>query len=91
MKTIYGAVQNTDFTEGRGPTRVVAWFTIKSDAESVNASLEGVQGTKNDCKVQEAYLYEYAYEYRDTEREKLKKAALSKLTQAEREVLGIRS
>ncbi len=89
MQVIYGAQQNTDMTEGRGPARVVGWFKDKLVAESVNRGLPGVMGTKNDCSVVQAYLFEHETEYRMMEQDKVKQGALSKLTKEEKKALGL--
>ncbi|MCH2188792.1 hypothetical protein MK079_03115 [Candidatus Gracilibacteria bacterium] len=98
MQTIdvYQATHNSDTTEGRGHTVIIGNFTHKSDAELAAAG-KCVMGT--DGKVQEAVIqiFDSIEEYQDLTGDfpretlqKIKSAALAKLTPRERKVLGIK-
>ncbi len=88
-----------DRVEGKGPTKVHACFANKKDAVEVCDDPAfwkkyGVMGTRIDSKyaVQEQTLniYENVAEYREQhDIFTLKQQALSKLTSAERRVLGL--
>ena len=89
MKKIYGAVQNQNLCDGMGPEIVVGWFLTKAEAERVNNSLAGVQGTRNTCAVREATLFDTHKEYAACNEESIRKQALAKLTHEEKMVLGL--
>lgn len=86
MKTIYVASKNMDSTEGRGPMVPVGYFTKLHDARLAVRGL-GVMGV-GDGDVDEVILHETFGEYQMDINEKLRRTALSKLSEAERKALG---
>jgi len=88
---IFVAKQNSDLTEGRGPAIPIGYFLSREVAEWVNAKAPGVFGTKNDCRVEVIEVCESKtlQEYEGYCKEEEKRKALSKLTEKEKELLGL--
>lgn len=101
MKIIncFEVLGNTDTTEGRGPMKVVARFNTWVEAEkyvkSAAYSRWCVMGVQSDADVKynikeaTVIILDTVDELSNMEREQLKASALAKLTNAEREALGI--
>lgn len=88
-KLIYIVFKNADQTEGRGPMMAVEAFEFREHAYNYISSV-----TKNDASseikqgwwdIREFVLHSEEFKKEDTERQK----ALSKLTERERELLGL--
>jgi len=87
MKTIYVAERNLDLTEGRGPIIAIGYFRTITDAR-LAAKGWGVQGV-GDGIVRPTILYDSFVEFKLDETEKIKACALAKLTDEEKEALGL--
>jgi hypothetical protein len=96
MKKAYGAYQNTDLNEGRGPLQLAALFFEKKDAQRCSDNLGGVMGSKNDCEVREFTVFENYLEYDPNAKhekavwDQIRETALSKLTNDEKQALGVK-
>lgn len=88
MKVIYVAQHNSDMTEGRGPMVDIAAFEKKQDALAAAKGM-GVMGY-GDGEVKEMMVFASIAEWKQGEQDKLRASAVSKLTDAEIEALGIR-
>jgi hypothetical protein len=100
MKTIWVPFYNADSTEGRGPM-VPKSFGFDAEIEALNYinTQPGIMGRRapgghwsqhmNDWVIRPIQVLSSASEVMDVERENLKNQALNKLTQAEREALGL--
>lgn len=102
MKTVYVLKILDDLTEGRGRYRTLATFEHERDAWTVADTLTGVQGRKppsgswrserhGDVTVIAEIIAPLpsAQAYFDQQRDAMKRAALNKLTLAERAALGL--
>ena len=88
MKVIFVAERNQDSTEGRGPMVPIAYFEKRADAQ-IAAKGQGVMGAGNG-EVNEVMVFASIAEWHEGEDDKLRKSALSKLTDAEKRALGIK-
>lgn len=100
MKTIYGCYYNADMTEGRGPDILDVSFENKKDAEQYIDDKPGIMGRKSekgwskekygDWNIKEIIVYSSIKEAKGIKKDKLKQQALDKLSDAEKEVLGLK-
>lgn len=89
MKILYAAMKCSDLTEGRGPMITIGTFWNKYDAAEA-ARGWGVMGV-GDGEVREIKVYDSWTEFKKLELEDVRQKALSKLTDEERMVLGIKN
>lgn len=97
MKTIYLVKKNSDTTEGRGPMVIDCAFTKENDAKTYIDDKPGVMGRKakwseekyGDWQVEPLVVFETIEERNKWDKDAIKRAALAKLTPAERKVLGL--
>lgn len=89
MKTYFAVWENTDKTEGRGPSKITAIFQRQLDAQRIADQHEpyGFSGQFNHITPIE--IYDNIQEYHDATKSQLIKDALKKLTKQEREALGV--
>lgn len=103
MKTfkVWACTANRDQTEGRGPsydvcyaeTREVALKIVNNPLFYGKYGVMGCQpfdGGKYDVSEREMFVYESISEYLESEKNAEIKAALSKLTDKEKELLGLK-
>lgn len=88
MKVIYVAQHNADMTEGRGPMVDIAAFEKKTDAQLAAKGM-GTMGY-GDGEVKELMVFASVAEWKQGEQDKLRASALSKLSEAEINALGIK-
>lgn len=83
MKTIWLVLYNADQTEGRGPmiSNGIA-FTSKEEGDNYIDDHPGVM-------LQESTLLDHAYEAYDLELSKARDSGLAKLTDLEKQALGL--
>lgn len=97
MKTIFAAYCESDMVEGRGPKIIDLCFTKEKDAKDYIDEQPGIMGRKmkwseekyGDWQVRRIIVLESLSEMKCLEQEKLKNKALAKLTDAEKEALGL--
>ena len=89
VKIVYAAMKCSDLTEGRGPMITIGTFWNKYDAAEA-ARGWGVMGV-GDGEVREIKVYDSWTEFKKLELEDVRQKALSKLTDEERMVLGIKN
>ena len=101
MIKIYKVYCESDMTEGRGPKKLVLAFLNENDAWDYANKQSGIMGRKptkgdwrtysggRDWDVKPMNAYETLEESTKEHKEKLKKSALAKLTQAEKQALGL--
>jgi hypothetical protein len=80
MKVIYEASCNSDSIEGRGYKKIIAFFENESDARRCVHRM----GRVTECLVFETFL-----EYEEWKGGETRRRALAKLTEEEREALGL--
>lgn len=90
MKSIFVVTQNSDLNEGRGVNRPVAYFTTYKDAEAFAEVTPGVMGTSMGVRIEKIEVYDYLHEHPKATKEVIKDKALAKLTDYERQILGLR-
>lgn len=101
MFTVYQVWRETDMTEPRAPMKPVVAFTSEQDAWECANKQSGIMGRKpkdgdwrtysdgRDWDVKPLVVYQTYQESDRAHKEQLKKAALAKLTEAEKQVLGL--
>ena len=89
MYTIYVVRQNADLTEGRGPMMPKAYFASQDDASEFALTLPGVMGTRQGVDVGAIHVHESLDEHPDWTIEKIRQTALEKLTDLEKQALGL--
>lgn len=98
MITIYNVYVNSDLTEGRGPMVFKAAFENKEDAEKAANEFDPYcvkgnkpQGLKSGwADIRVSSLFKDYQEYKNNSDEEIKKRALAKLTDYEKELLNLR-
>ena len=88
MIIIYEASCSSDSIEGRGPKRILGFFKNKSDAIECAKGM-GPMG-KSDGRVEEVFLFASHKEYEKLQNGDFRRGAISKLSHAERMILGLR-
>jgi hypothetical protein len=81
-------MENSDSTEGKGHMVAFAHFLDQRDA-NIAVRGRGVMGC-SDGEVRELWVYESIADWEEGEEEKLRQAALSKLSNEEVKALGIK-
>lgn len=89
MITAHKVLQCTDLTEGKGGMAVRGIFLDEQDAISFSNSLDGIQGTRQGIQVEPVEIYEALEEHPKITKEMIRKSALAKLTDREKEILGV--
>jgi len=87
MRTIYLARENMDQTEGRGPMITIAAFEEEKDAKKAVKG-RGVMGY-GDGAVAPLKVYSNFEDWKHGKMTEAKRTALEKLTEEEREALGV--
>lgn len=90
-RNVWESYTNSDLTEGRGAHVHIGYFLSKKDAERAGVG-QGVMGT--DARVRQVgevslIVYETFDEFLAIQKEEKRQQALAKLTQEERELLGL--
>jgi hypothetical protein len=89
MRIVYLLEYNSDTTEGRGPMVLEGIFDDPTDAEIVGKSSSNFDmGGHPLYSITNAVVFDTVKEYRDYKNEELRQRAFSKLTSAEKRVLG---
>ena len=88
MIKAYAVKQCIDLTEGLGKMAIVGIFVNERDAISFLGTLTGVQGTTQGLAVEPVDIYESFEEHPNVTDALIRKVALSKLTDREKQVLG---
>jgi len=86
MKIVYEVLRNMDQNEGRGPMKRFAAFSNKADA--IVAS-KGQDGWGGDAQIEPIHVFESVEEYETKTRMDIKTRALNKLSDEEKEALGL--
>jgi hypothetical protein len=89
MITAYSVKQNVDLTEGRGPVVTKAIFLHEEDAQEFAKTLSGVMGTRQGVEIELCNIFEELYECKSYQKDVLRQQALRKLSNAEKEALGL--
>jgi hypothetical protein len=98
MDKIFLAYRNADTTEGRGPMVIDKAFRHRNDALSYIDDKPGVMGRTakwsqekyGDWKVEEIVVYSNLTEANNFDFDQAKAKALSKLTEDEKRILGLK-
>lgn len=104
MDKVYVVLRNADSTEGRGPMLLHAAFSDGEEAIKYVEKQGGIFGSKqevvrgkyghyasgNGYQIVEQPVYKSGEDIETIEREQLRARALGKLSEEEREVLGIK-
>lgn len=91
MFHIYAALQNADLTEGRGPMIPRAHFTMEDNCHAFLLTLDGIYGSRQGLECECITVYETLQECPDYQDKVVRAQALSKLTEEEKRVLGLRT
>lgn len=94
---VYMTYRNVDMTEGRGPMVPALCFLQRAHADEYIDAQPGVMGRRakwsaeqhGDWSVKEVEVLEHSVIGAERQRKELKATALAKLTQLEREALGL--
>lgn len=101
MITVFATYRNSDMTEGRGPMVLDKVFSNEDDAYSYINKQDGVMGRRpsnfgqkswdqmGDWTVRSIVIYASINEADEAYQETLRHTALSKLTDAEKQALGL--